>query len=413
VRLALLLAVLAAGAVAAPYLGAWYHLRAGRAALERYHSAEARRHLDAYLRVWPDSAEGHLLAARAARREDDFPAAEQHVLAAQRLAGTSDETVFEWALYHAAAGHLEDVEGYLRARSRKDPSQAPLVLEALAEGYTRVYRIVDALACLDAWLAHRPDDVQALVLRGNVWKQVQVWGKAVPDYRRALELDPERQDLHAALGMVLQEAGRNEEALPHLEAARQHRPGDPDVLVRLARCHQGLGELAKARECLDAVLAGHPDNPPALRTRGQQALLEGRPEEAEDWLRRAVRAAPRDYRAHFALGNCLKERHKDAEARAEQAAAEKLKERLERLGEITHRQMSATPRDPALHLELGNLLIELGYPEVGCRWLESALKLDLTSRAAHAALARCYEEQGDAERAAYHRRQAEAPQAAR
>ncbi|HZT81078.1 MAG TPA: hypothetical protein VFA26_12680, partial [Gemmataceae bacterium] len=53
-RLLAALAVLAgvAGA-AAPYARAWYHFRAGREALQRYHAEEARAHFAAYLRVWP------------------------------------------------------------------------------------------------------------------------------------------------------------------------------------------------------------------------------------------------------------------------------------------------------------------------------------------------------------------------
>jgi len=58
----------ARAAPAAPQLRAWYHLRAARRALARYHNPQAIRHLQACLRVWPADADVLLLAARAARR---------------------------------------------------------------------------------------------------------------------------------------------------------------------------------------------------------------------------------------------------------------------------------------------------------------------------------------------------------
>ncbi|HZY89372.1 MAG TPA: hypothetical protein VFE78_31405, partial [Gemmataceae bacterium] len=62
------LALLGAGAaLAGPHLAAWYHVRAGRAELARWHAGAARAHLDRALRVWPHSEAAHLLAARAAR----------------------------------------------------------------------------------------------------------------------------------------------------------------------------------------------------------------------------------------------------------------------------------------------------------------------------------------------------------
>src|SRR5215469_436200 len=66
---------------ASPFLWAGYHWYAGRAALKRYHNTEARRHLDACLKVWPwsRSVPVHLLTARAARMDGDLEEAAQHL----------------------------------------------------------------------------------------------------------------------------------------------------------------------------------------------------------------------------------------------------------------------------------------------------------------------------------------------
>jgi tetratricopeptide (TPR) repeat protein len=400
--------LLLVAAAAFPFARDWHHWRAGGAALDRHRPAEARAHLEAYLRARPDSVPAHLLAGRAARQAGDLAAAEGHVRECQRLlGGSSPETTLEWSLLAACAGDVDEVEGFLQEQARRGAAPAPLVWEALAEGYLRVYRVRDALACLDAWLAREPDNTRALSLRGDAWREVQAWSKAVPDYQRAAEVDPDRDDARWWLAVSLEELGRHEEALRHLEILRPKRPEDVEVTVQIARCCKGLLRLEEARQLLEAATAGHPDHALALRTRGEVELAGGNPGAAEPWLRRAARAAPNDYRAQYALAQFLQSRRgREAEAAPEQRRAEKLKERLERLADLGHRRMSATPHDPALRAELGALLLELGEKDAGRRWLQSALRLDPACRAAHAALAGYYRERGDAGQADFHARAA-------
>ena len=94
------------------------------------------------------------------------------------------------------------------------------------------------------------------------------------------------------------------------------------------------------------------------------------------------------------------------------AAADAIKDRADRVAEITTRQLSARPHDPALHCELGKLCLQGGQLEVGESWLLSALRQGPNYRPAHAALADYYRQRGDSERAEEHRRRAEAPAAA-
>lgn len=390
------------------HLWAWYHFRAAQSDLEQYHSAEALAHLKSCLSVWPTSAPTNLLACRAARRTGDFEQARRYLQECQRLEGDpSAESTLEEALLHATMGDLDRVEAYLEGWVEKNPTQAPLVWEALAEGYLRMYRIRDALSCLDRWLEEQPKNVQAHFLRGNVWRHVRSLRRAVPSYRRVVQLDPERLDARRWLAFCLMEIGQFDEAVTHLDTLRRHQPDDPDLPVRLARCQSKLGKIDRARRLLTGVLARHPNHGLALRTRGQVALMEQQPAEAERWLRRAVRVLPYDYESHYALGQALAQQGKKTAAKAQSKTTEDLKKRQERLGEIKSHDMTMRPHDPALHCELGMLLLSVGYPEVGVRWLHSALHQDPHYGPAHAALADYYAAHGNADQAAYHRRQAE------
>lgn len=396
----------------APQLWAAYHWYQARAALARYHPEAARPALARCGRVWRESATVALVATRAAWQDGDMEAAAAHLRDAQRrLGGATEATAFEWALANAAAGNVSDVEEYLQKRATQAPeTDGPLVWEALAMGYLRVYRILDAMACVETWLRREPDNVRALELRG----QTYVTGKGVvrgsEDYRRALERDPTRAATRRRLIDALISLGTYDEAAFHLEYLGAQRGDDPGLASRLARCYILLDRRAEAARLLDVVLARYPDDGLSLRTRGQLALTDPRnpdPATAEADLRRAAQLLPEDYQTQNLLFQALQQQGKVAEARAQLELAEAVRDRAERLGELTSRKLAEFPLDPALHYEMGKLLLDTGRTEVGLQWLNTALKLDPGHRPSHQALAEYFRSTGDGTRAEYHRRLAE------
>jgi len=398
--LAVALALLAA---AAPNVWAWAQLRSGRAALEAHRPDAARRALEGCARVWGFRPSVRLLACRAAWQSGDPEGAIRELRAAQRRTGATADTALEWALTAASAGELGETEQFLQQQMDARPDLAPLAWEALALGYLRVYRTRDAMTGLNFWLARDPDNVRALDLRG----QTYVVGKGVvrgcEDYRRVLERDPARADTRRRLADGLIALGGYEEAVTHLELLRRADPTDAGLAARLARCYALLGRGDEARALLAPVLAAHPDDGPALRTLGQVELVTGRAGAAEAPLRRAAALLPNDYHAQQLFFQALQQQGKTDEARAQLKGAEAVRERAERVGELTSRRLAENPLDPALHFEMGKLLLESGTPDVAEQWLLTALRLDPGHRAAHAALAGLYAARGDAARADRHR----------
>lgn len=401
-RAAWLAGALALLGAAGPHLWAWAKLREGRAALVAHRPEAGRRALSACAAVWGFRPSVRLLACRAAWQSGDPEGAARELRAAQRRTGPTDDTAFEWALLAASAGELGETEEYLQQRLDADPGAAPLVWEALALGYLRVYRTRDAMTGLNFWLARDPDNLRALDLRG----QTYVVGKGVvrgcEDYRRVLELDPARADTRRRLADALIALGGYEEAAGHLEVLAG-AGADSATAARLARCYAMLGRGDEARALLGPVLAAHPDDGPALRALGQLELVARRPDAAEAPLRRAAELLPNDYHAQQLYFQALQQQGKTDAARAQLKMTETVRERAERVGELTSRRLADAPLDPALHFEMGRLLVESGSPEVGEQWLLTAVRLDPGHRPAHAALAELYARRGDAAKAGRHR----------
>jgi tetratricopeptide (TPR) repeat protein len=403
----LLLALIGIG-LSVPHLKAWYHYRAGKTALKHYHAGEALEHLNACLRTWPDSKDVQLLAARAARRADRLDEAVRHLEVCDKHWADAKEVLLEWALQHAAAGDLASVEHYLQSRLQNSFwPDGPLICEALVVGYLRMYRFHTAALYLAQWLEHEPDNVQALFLRATVWRSRGKPPQAAEDYRRVLQLDPQRGEARWDLALCLMETYEWEEALSLLDQVLRQRPNDPDVYVRIAVCRHGLGQTQQAREVLDRVLHEHPAHGMALRERGWLALQDEQPTDAERWLRQAVTILPQDIHAHRYLAEALLPQRKTEEAKTEQSRADQLQSWQKRLQKISEQELANRPYDPSLFCEIGLLETRLGRPNRGYRWLLLALTQAPNAAPVHAALAEYYEQQGDSAQAASHRRLAQ------
>ncbi len=392
-------------------LYATYHFRAGRQAVDRYHNHDAEKHLTECLRVWPRDAATLLLAARTARRLGYFEAAEQLLEKAQSGRPPSDDLVLERALLRAERGEVEVVAKFGRAQVEANDPAAPLLLEAMAHGYIRLYQYRSAEFCLRRWLEREPDNPMALYLRAIMHQQRENRFEALADFRRVVEVDPDFEEARYQVVSLMLDLAQATEALPYLKHLEERQPDNPQLQVYLARCAKQLGQTAEAERRLDAVLARNPQFGPALLERGQLAMQLQQPEAAEGWLREAVVREAGSYQAHYQLYLCLRERHKTEEAREEEQRLKQIAQDITHIQDIVRHQLQERPHDAALQYETGMILLRAGGIEEGVRWLQSAVKEDPHYAPAHTALASYYQRIGQPGRAAQHRELAKAAEA--
>jgi tetratricopeptide (TPR) repeat protein len=390
------------------HLWVQHHLRAARNSVALYHSLDATVHLDICLGQWPDHPESLFLAARTARRLKAFADAERYLDRYLRVCGEDDELNLERILLRAEQGEVDAVARFCRALIAQEHAATSLVLEALAAGYARVYRLGESDEILTSWLEREPDNTQALLFRGQSLEMQHRPSDAVDFYRHAVEVDPEhdevRQRLAAAL-IDLQQAG---EALPHLEHLARRRPHNPAVLYELARCSAQFGESAEAQALLDEALVILPGYVPALEERALLAMRTGQTRDAEGWLREVTQLSPGSYQANYQFYLCLQQNGKTEEARAVHTRAKQIEADNRRYNEIIRDRMQRSPHDPDLHYELGMIAFRSGSPKEGLRWLESALREDPRHAPTHRGMALYYQKAGQAGRAARHLEQARA-----
>jgi predicted O-linked N-acetylglucosamine transferase (SPINDLY family) len=83
----------------------------------------------------------------------------------------------------------------------------------------------EALAAADRVLALAPDDVDALILRGDAWRGLNDPQGALASFDRALAVAPDRAEAWLGRGNVLSELARYDDAAPAFDRALALKPG--------------------------------------------------------------------------------------------------------------------------------------------------------------------------------------------
>jgi len=389
-----------------------YHLRQARQALARQRYQGAVGELDKALGFRPGSAELHLLAGRIARQAGNFPVAREHLFRCRNLQkGVSADLQLEEYLLRAQSGEVEEVYRYLAPYLYQEGPQTPLVLEALSHVYLFIYRFDLAWPCLQRWLLLRPDNVEALYLRGMYYSLKLDADSAVADLRRVLELDPERLPARLLLAQTFKDNNHPMDATAEYKVVLQQDPENFAGRLGMATYYVDMKQWAEARPLLEALSREQRDSADVLYLRARVEEGEGRVEEAARLLEEALAANPGDRSACYHLILYAQRRDDEAAAQKYQALLDRIEKDQKRLLEITNTAMDVSSSSPAACCELGEICLRLGIIRRGLHWLHAALRLDPRYRPAHEQLLRYYERLGPAgeKDALFHRQQLDRP----
>src|SRR3954447_5216418 len=107
--------------------------------------------------------------------------------------------------------------------------------------------------------------------------------QAIVEYQNAVNIEP---SAHAqrGLGLAYEALAAFAEAVRHLQAALEAKPGDLEARVALARVHARFGQYEKARQQLLTAIEQEPNHDPALLLLGVYAETRPQIQQAVDNL---------------------------------------------------------------------------------------------------------------------------------
>ena len=163
---------------------------------------------------------------------------------------------------------------------------------AAAQAYQRLDRYQDSIPVLERLAVKQKDSIAAGFLLGVAYERTEQRGKAVTEFRRVLELDP---DFHAALnylGYTYAESGENlEEALSLVGRAVALEPDNGSYVDSLGWTYYQLGRHEQARDILERAVRLEPADATLQEHLGDVYVALGQTERAREAYRRALELA--------------------------------------------------------------------------------------------------------------------------
>jgi tetratricopeptide (TPR) repeat protein len=385
-----------------------HQLQVARIAIQQDRLDDAEKSLRIYLFVWPRDVPGLVLAARTARMKGDFDTAEAYLKRCLKLQKEIPEAVqIEFLLMRVQHGEEDTVVGeLLQCVDNKSPESA-LILESLSRAYMRNLRFREAFVTTSRWIELEPENETPFRWRGWVHDRLGDWERAISDYRRALELNPDSPMLRLRLAEILLERTNPPEALALLEPLYLEFPDRPEIQARLGQCRFVEGELEKARPLLESAVREMPDDATLLITLARLEMQESHYLQAERWLRHTLKVDETDPEAQFLLASCLQFQGRTKEADALLEQHRKDSSTLKRVMQMIHEEVDRPSRDPAPPYEIGAAFIR-SNERIGVYWLHKALARDANYQPALKTLAEHFEKKGEKPRAAQYRRRLKA-----
>jgi tetratricopeptide (TPR) repeat protein len=379
-------------------------LDAARKELEARHLLSAQDKIDSGLRRWPDDLQFHFLAARCARLRGNSVEAEKQLKLCQDDDDLKGEVYLERALIRAARGDL-DVERELQKLVEEKNPEWGWILEAIAEGHHKQYRLVEAVNCADQWLQEQPDFPPALRLKAECVNLRAGADEAVPLYQRALERDPEFEEARYQLAQLLLD-GRTKNipaALAHFEILYRRRPQHLDYQVGYAIALVEAGRAEEAQPVVEQIVAQQPRLAVGLLLRGRVALMLDHPDQALPWLQQALELDASRPQAYFDLAQCLRRLGQESEAvKLAQRGTEAEKD-SRRMFELTSRLIPESPHNADLYFEAGQIQLRFQHQDQALVWFTRALQEDPQHLPTHRVLAEYFEKAGNLPLARFHR----------
>jgi adenylate cyclase len=131
------------------------------------------------------------------------------------------------------------------------------------------------------------------------------------EYREAIRLNPRSFDAHYLCARTCFQSGRLEEAVEMYRRGAEVRPEDFQCSIlaelplrRLGRLEEAAETLREGMRRIERQLELEPDNVRALSLGASMLMVEGRREQAVDWMERAI-AGARDSPLIFINAACM------------------------------------------------------------------------------------------------------------
>jgi len=199
--------------------------------------------------------------------------------------------------------------------------------------------------------------------------------KAIPIYQRLVHALPDNPGLITNLGIALEMAGHDREAIEQLDAAVKLDPQYINARLFLGLAYLGLGKPQDAVGQLQKVIDAQPGNEVARWKLAEAYLTVGNPAQAEEDYRALCKLNPRNPKGWYGLGHSYlslslatveKLRRLAPDSGYTLALSAEVYSRQRQFGpavQLYREAMQKLPTLPGLHIAVGEVYRTAGHPD--------------------------------------------------
>ncbi|MCA9121227.1 MAG: tetratricopeptide repeat protein [Planctomycetaceae bacterium] len=380
-----------------------------RAALADRSFAKALEILDALNEANPQQKEVCYLLGLAHRRLLQYDKSFEYLQQAEQLGWPLSDVTRQRYLARFQAGDIEATQGYLYSllQGGVDDVVAEEIYETLAQGYLSEARFQDAGLVLTHWIEWQPNAVRAHLWLAQFQETfAEDWNAAAEHYAKILEVEPEHREARLRFANALFKGQKLEQAHGEFQELLRRFPEEPLGWLGLGHCEQRLGngpEAAKLFQRVTTADVATVYRAEAWAALGQMAMNDSQFERAVECFESALREDPRQVQTHHLLGNTYARLGQQDKAKFHLEQSQSVLRQNQRMSELAD-EITKSPQDVALRMEMAELVTESGDTDAAIRWLQTVIHIEPTHAAAREALANLFVERGMNDMAAAHRR---------
>jgi tetratricopeptide (TPR) repeat protein len=176
--------------------------------------------------------------------------------------------IYQRAVAHQALGQFDRAQSDYDEAIRLDPQNAIPLIERANMLATHKGELAPAIADFTRALALAPNNVDALLGRGDAYGRIGEFAKSFADIDRAIVLAPSNAKAHVFRGLANARRSDSQSAATDYDAALKLDPRSTDALINRAALYSMNGQPDRAIADLDAAIAIRTNDPLAYFNRG-------------------------------------------------------------------------------------------------------------------------------------------------
>ncbi|MBP9656023.1 MAG: PEP-CTERM system TPR-repeat protein PrsT, partial [Rhodocyclaceae bacterium] len=191
------------------------------------------------------------------------------------------------ATAYAGLGKAEEAKTLLAEALAASPDYVPARLADIRQTIGQ-QDIAGAKAKIDGLLAQKPENADALFMKGTLLAMDGDAASALTHYQKAIAANPNFLPAYTATIFSLLQGNKMDEAVKQLEALKKIAPKNPQSYFLDAQVNYQRKEFKAARESAQQLLRFSPNNPNSLQIAGAIEYQLGSFLQAETYLAKAL-----------------------------------------------------------------------------------------------------------------------------